>query len=78
VIEQFNRILQGFGGNRVRVTGWGNLGISFDLVGWSSFRLWRNGEVHEWDGETYQATTRSVWLEDVSKGKTRNDAGVLS
>jgi hypothetical protein len=78
VIEQFNRILQGFGGNRVRVLEIHQISILFELIGWSTFCIWSTGEIHEWDGEDYQATTRSVWLQDVSKGKTRNDAGVLS
>ena len=77
MIEQFNRILQ-FYGNRVRVESFVSWCVSFELIGWSKFRIWQSGEIHEWDGENWQTTRRSVWLEDVSKGKTRNDAGVFS
>jgi hypothetical protein len=78
MLEQFNRLLQGFGANRVRITEVDEGYIQFSIIGWGDFCIWRNGELLEWDGLDYQANTRSVWLQDVSKGKKRNDAGVLA
>jgi hypothetical protein len=77
MIEQFNRILQAFGSNRVLLISQSHL--SFEIVGWGTFAILSNGVIVERnESGGYQPTANSMWLYSVSLGKTRNDAGEVA
>jgi hypothetical protein len=73
MIEQFNRILQAFGSNRVRLISQEYL--SFEILGWGTFAILSNGSIVERCEEKYSPTANSMWLQSVSLGNLRNDAG---
>lgn len=81
MIEQFNRILRAFGANRVRIEDVNGGYIIFELVGLSAFRLNQDGKILERIEQAryggWEITDRSRWLQAISEGKVRNDAGEM-
>lgn len=79
MVEQFNRILQAFGSNRVRLVKAGASVIELEIVGWSRFCIFESGgSIAEVSGDGLslsQHTARARWLKGLSQGKQRNDAG---
>jgi hypothetical protein len=77
MVEQFNRILQAFGSNRVRLISLQHL--TFEIVGWGVFAILPNTSIVERmkDGG-FLPTANSMWLQSVSLGRKRNDAGEVA
>ena len=76
MIEQFNRIVQKFGGNRVRLMLAHQHQAVFEIVGWGVFAIMPNGAIVERTGlNVFVPTANSMWLGSVSLGRKRNDAG---
>jgi len=80
MVEQFNRILQVFGSNRVRLECVSSAYIAFAIKGWADFQIDKTGviwELAKYRG-CYEPTARSQWLEALIQGKQRNDAGEVA
>lgn len=78
MIEQFNRILQKFGGHRVRIKNIAIYHITFELLPFGIFRVNCDGDFIEITTDNWHViTAKSEWLKTVSLGMVRNDAGEL-
>jgi hypothetical protein len=81
MIEQFNKILQVFGSNRVRLVNVSAAAIEFEISGWAVFCLFHTGSVTEiidnGFGRLCSHNYRAYWLKNMSQGNKRNDAGDL-
>lgn len=75
--EQFNRILQAFGANRVKLTEVDRDFIQFELLNYGMFCIWENGGFGEWLNDDYCETANSRWLHAISLGKKRGEEGVI-
>jgi hypothetical protein len=77
MVEQFNRILAAFGSNRVRLVHVKDTSMRFAISGWAEFIVFVDGELHESSKDRLFTTGRSIWLQALSLGKTRNDLGSI-
>jgi hypothetical protein len=77
MINQLNTIIRQFGGNRFRLHVVTPVSVRFSIGMWGTFEIYDNGEVFELLGRILAKTPNSKWLEGVSRGKVRNDDGVL-
>ncbi len=76
MVENFNRILQAFGANRIKLLEVYDRIIKFKIDNFGVFMIGPGGAVSEWvDG--FEKTARSRWIEAIGEGKTRNDAGEM-
>ena len=78
MIDQFNRINQAIGANRMRVVEVDLDYIQFEILHWGMFCLFTHGGLWEWTKDKYHDTANARWLHGISLGKKRDDAGVLS
>ena len=78
MIEQFNRINQAIGANRMRVVSVRSHDMQFEILHWGMFCM-RNGHgLYELINGVFYDTPNARWLHGISLGKKRDDAGVLS
>jgi hypothetical protein len=78
MIDQFNRINQAIGANRMRVVDVYITYIQFEILNWGMFCVWSAGDLMECRNGGYSHTPNARWLHGISLGKKRDDAGVLS
>lgn len=78
MIDQFNRINQAIGANRMRVVEVTMDYIQFEILNWGTFCVFDDGGLWEYIEHDYQDTQNARWLHGISLGKKRDDAGVLS
>lgn len=76
MIEQFNRLLQKFG-HKMQIIRWSEHSVEFEIRNFGVFWLYSTGSVHEVREGNRFYTPNSYWLQAISEGKVRNDAGEM-
>lgn len=78
MIEQFNKILQKFGWHRLRLEHVQSDRVLFSINRTGEFIIYENRYLAEVVGSECKTTAKSKWLQAVSLGMTRNDAGEVA
>lgn len=76
MIEQFNRLLQKFG-HKMQIIHWGEYSVEFEIRNFGVFMFRRHGGVFEVRKGDCLFTPNARWIQAISEGKVRNDAGEM-
>lgn len=75
MIEQFNRLLQKFG-HKMQIIHWGEYSVEFEIRNFGVFLIDPGGVFEVCKGRLF-CTPNARWIQAISLGKVRNDAGEM-